>query len=74
MTKITISGPGMTFNYETEIIIKALTEAGCKVEIDDKHRCDDPELIIKLIRERIDNGDIKEMKVLIQTNHQPWGG
>jgi hypothetical protein len=74
MVTITITGAGGTINYETEIIVKALKEAGCTVEIKDEHPCDNPEEFIKLIRERIDSGYIKEKKVYIKTNHLPWGG
>lgn len=74
MVTITISGAGGIINYETEIIVNALREAGCIVDIEDKHPCDNPEELIKVIRERIDSGYIKQKKVFVKTNHIPWGG
>lgn len=74
MVRIQISGPGLAISYETEIIIKALREAGCTVEVDDKYPCDDPEEFIKEIKEKIDSGRITGKKVIVKTNHLPWGG
>ena len=71
---ITIKGAGGTINYPTEVIIKALTEAGLKVEFQDEHRSDDPDALITLIKDRIDSGQIKDWKVIIKTEHCPWGG
>lgn len=74
MINIQISGPGGTFRYELAIIEKALKEAGCTVEIEDIFPDDDKEETIKVIRERLDSGYIKDKLVKITTNHIPWGG
>lgn len=37
MVTIEIKGPGGTINYPTEVIIKALKEAGLQVEVKDEH-------------------------------------
>lgn len=73
-TTIEIKGVIGTINYETDIIVKALREAGCTVEVEDEDPSDDPEENIRTIRERIDSGYIKEKKVKVITNHRPMGG
>ncbi len=74
MITIQISGPGGTISYPTEVIIKALKEAGLKVEVTDEYPTDNPEEFIHSTKQRIDNGELKDWKVSVKTNHQPWGG
>lgn len=70
-TEIKISGPGGTMNYEVEIVVKALREAGCEVEVENRYPAEEGH--VEAIRERIDAGTVsKKVKVIAQ--HIPWGG
>jgi UDP-N-acetyl-D-mannosaminuronate dehydrogenase len=74
MTTIEIKGAGGTIKYPTEVIIKALKEAGLQVEVHDEHPAENPEEHIKMTKEKIDSGYIKEWKVVVKATHYPWGG
>lgn len=67
--EVEITGPGLVINYPSELIIKALTDAGFNVNIVNKHRVDDPE---KLLDTNKDTN--KDLTVTVISNHQPWGG
>lgn len=74
MVTIEIKGAGGTINYPTEVIIKALKEAGLQVELHDEHPADNVEELLLKTKERIDSGYIKEWKAIVKTTHYPWGG
>jgi hypothetical protein len=74
MVTIEIKGPGGTINYPTEVIIKALKEAGLQVEVKDEHPTNNVEECLIETKKRIDNGYIKDWKVVVETIHYPWGG
>ncbi len=74
MATIEITGAGGTINYPTEVIVKALKEAGLQVEVIDEHPVDNAEEMIRMMKERIDSGYIKDWKVVVKTTHYPWGG
>jgi hypothetical protein len=71
---IEIKGPGGTINYPTDVIVKALKEAGLQVEVHDEYPSEDPERTISIIKERLDTGLIKDAKAIVKTTHYPWGG
>ena len=74
MAQINIVGPGMTINYPTDVIVKALREAGLQVEVEDEHPSKDPEALAKSIKESMESGRITNWKVTVKTTHLPWGG
>ena len=74
LATIKIVGPGLSVNYPTEIIVKALKEAGLQVEVENEHPCEDPEGLINLIKERMESGTASNCKVTVKTTHLPWGG
>jgi hypothetical protein len=74
MAEIIIKGAGGTIGYPTEVIIKALREAGITVEVEDDHPCEDVERLLTETKKRLDSGYIKEWKVVVKTKHLPWGG
>jgi len=74
MVTIEIKGAGGTINYPTEVIVKALKDAGLQVEVNDEHPADNVEELLAKTKERIDSGYIKEWKAVVRTTHYPWGG
>jgi len=74
MATIEIRGAGGTINYPTEVIIKALREAGLQVEVHDEHPSDNVEELLIKTKEKINSGCIKEWKVVVKATHYPWGG
>ena len=52
MATIEIKGAGGTINYPTNVIVKALREAGMQVEVQDEHPSENAEEDIKFMRER----------------------
>lgn len=76
--KITVEGPGGTIGFEVETIVKALTEAGFKIEVKDNHPIDlsrqtAEEFLIRT-REHYETGYLVRPEIIIQTVHLPWGG
>jgi len=82
---IIIKGPGKVINYEAEVILKALRDAGCTVTIHNPEADENPEVCQAEIYKRLtdDNwagDDYPELKgritkkVQIFVDHQPWGG
>lgn len=74
MVQINIVGPGMTINYPTDVIVKALKEAGLQVEVEDEHPSEDPETLANSIKESMNSGKITNWKVTVKTTHLPSGG
>ena len=74
MVTIEIKGAGGTINYPTEVVVKALKDAGLQVELHDSHQSDNVEELLTKTKERIDSGYIKEWKAVVKTVHVPWGG
>lgn len=72
--RIEIIGPGGSISYPTEVIIKALKEAGMQVEVEDRFPTENPEEFMKKTKEMIDSGYIKEWKIKVKADHLPWGG
>lgn len=81
---ITISGPGLCIQFETELIKKLFSELGYKIEIKDKYPFENnkPEngdtleeyldRRKKHTQERKNNGTPDVIKII--TDHQLWGG
>ena len=74
MVTIEIKGAGGTINYPTEVILKALKEAGLQVEVHDEYPSDNVEELLSKTKEKIDSGYIKNWKAVVKTVHIPWGG
>ena len=74
VTTIEITGLGGTINYPKEVIVKALKEAGLQVEVQDAHPTEDAEEMMRLMKERIDSGEIKDWKVNVKATHCFWPG
>lgn len=71
--EVHIIGAGLMINYPTEVIIKALKEAGFKVEVDDPHPAENPEELIEWQKVYIKNNDIT-LNCKVVAKHIPWGG
>lgn len=72
---ITISGPGTTFNYELEIIKRALEAAHLKVEVVNEYPSEEsPDEMLKRVERQIAEGDLRPRKVKLIADHIPWGG
>ena len=74
MTTIEIKGPGMTIQFPTEIIIKALKDAGLQVDVEDQFPSDNVDELISEMKNKINSGEIKDWKINVKTKHLPWGG
>ena len=74
MIIIEITGLGGTIDYPKEVIVKALKEAGLQVEVQDAHSSEDAEEMMRLMKERIDSGEIKDWKVNVKATHCFWPG
>ena len=74
MITIEITGLGGTINYPKEVIVKALKEAGLRVEVQDAHPTEDAEEMMSLMKERINSGEIKDWKVNVKATHCFWPG
>ena len=74
MITIEITGLGGTIDYPKEVIVKALKEAGLQVEVQDSHSSEDAEEMMRLTKERIDSGKIKDWKVNVKATHCFWPG
>ena len=74
MITIEITGLGGTIDYPKEVIVKALKEAGLQVEVQDAHSSEDAEEMMRLTKERIDSGEIKDWKVNVKATHCFWPG
>ena len=74
VTTIEIKGPGGTCNYPTDVIVKALKEAGLQVEVQDDYPSDNADEMMRDMKERIDSGEIKDWKINVKTKNLPWGG
>jgi ABC-type uncharacterized transport system substrate-binding protein len=74
MITIEITGLGGTIDYPKEVIVKALKEAGLQVEVQDAHSSEDAEEMMRLMKERIDSGEIKDWKVNVKATHCFWPG
>ena len=74
MITIEITGLGGTIDYPKEVIVKALKEAGLQVEVQDAHSSEDAEEMMRLTKERIDSGKIKDWKVNVKATHCFWPG
>jgi hypothetical protein len=75
MIELTISGPGGTFYYELSTIIAALIEEGFDLDVHDSEF--DPNYPTKSLeeyREYCNQYKLKKGKIVIRTNHVPWGG
>lgn len=70
---VEIKGLGLTINYTTEVIVKALKEAGIQVEVKDLHPAANPEELLLNTKKRLDEGRAVE-KVTVKTMHIPWPG
>lgn len=64
----------MTIQFPTEVIIKALRDAGLQVDVEDEFPSKDPEKVINESKELIKSGEITNWKVTVKTKHLPWGG
>ena len=62
--KIDITGPGLTIANETYLIKELLEERGYEVELIDKYP---PEKEGTTLRG-------EDIKIILETHHQPWGG
>ena len=74
MITIEITGLGGTIDYPKEVIVKALKEAGLQVEVQDAHSSEDAEEMMRLTKERIDSGKIKDWRVNVKATHCFWPG
>ena len=74
MITIEITGLGGTIDYPKEVIVKALKEAGLQVEVQDAHSSEDAEEMMRITKERIDSGEIKDWKVNVKATHCFWPG
>ena len=74
VTTIEIKGPGGTCNYPTDVIVKALKEAGLQVEVQDDYPTKNVEKMMSEMKKRIDSGEIKDWKINVKTKNLPWPG
>lgn len=83
MIQITITGPGQTFDLELAVIKEALEAEGFPVEIHDAYPNTDHTTLEQLRKFFADrNADyaekgispVRKGKVVITTEHCPWGG
>ena len=64
--KIDIAGPGLVISNETYLVKEVLQDHGYEVEVIDKHP---PKK-----KPNIHSISGKNVKVIIETHHAPWGG
>ena len=66
---IDIAGPGVVINRQVDLVVKAMTDAGFSVMLNNSHPDDPKDSDVK-----IQGRDGNNFEINIKAEHCPWGG
>jgi hypothetical protein len=70
---VTVQGPGGTFDFELEVIRRALEKAGCNVEISTNNKL--KPMSDEAFKKMMDTSrQRKDTTIKLHAHHLPWGG